>query len=154
MQLSCILKTAWTAITTTFELDSETHYTTPVVQNTTGVVFFEGLLRSILDLRAPQQLSLVQQLANEVCLIITRGGTDDTLYRSNTNVRTSASNNPDAPPDIPFKTPTVLIYEALKAQGLDDSASLHRAMIIRGTVVCIDPDCRDCATFTEGAYAV
>jgi|GEM_PF-6528937 len=65
MQLSCILKTAWTAITTTFELDSETHYTTPVVQNTTGVVFTEGLLRSILDVRAPQQLSLVQQLANE-----------------------------------------------------------------------------------------
>ena len=90
----------------------------------------------------------------EASLIITRGGTDDTLYRSNTNVRTSASNNPDAPPDIPFKTPTVLIYEALKAQGLDDSASLHRAMIIRGTLVCIDPDCRDCATFTEGAYAV
>ena len=36
-----------------------------VATNATFVAFSEGLLRSILDLRAPQQLSLVQQLANE-----------------------------------------------------------------------------------------
>jgi len=63
--LQKLARSAWKIITTTFELDSETHYTDTVVQNTTGVVFTEGLLRSILDLRAPQQFSLVQQLANE-----------------------------------------------------------------------------------------
>ena len=36
-----------------------------VTVNVTTVTFTERLLRSILDLRAPQQLYLVQQLANE-----------------------------------------------------------------------------------------
>ena len=65
LALKNISQRSWHEIVTTFESTKENDTDDVVTVNVTTVTFTERLLRSILDLRAPQQLYLVQQLANE-----------------------------------------------------------------------------------------
>ena len=63
--LAKISNTAWQNIGATFEQSDQSNDNSMAPLNGATAPFSERLLRSILDLRAPQQLSLVQQLANE-----------------------------------------------------------------------------------------
>lgn len=61
--LEGITKAAWRVIATTFERDVASDAEADVAEIATSVAFTEGLLRSILNLRAPQQVELVTRLA-------------------------------------------------------------------------------------------
>lgn len=61
--LDRIAHKAWGLVVTTFERDVTAHDQDDVTSVVTTVTFTEVLLRSILDLRAPQQLDLVSRLA-------------------------------------------------------------------------------------------